>query len=67
MRAVNIARGQQTRTFELRAALSLAKLNDAMGRRKLAIDVLVPALNGFDKGRNLPEAEEAERLLAGET
>jgi class 3 adenylate cyclase/predicted ATPase len=67
MRAVNIAQSQQTRTFELRAALSLAKLHDAMGRRQLAIDVVAPALDGFDKGRNLPEAEEAERLLAGET
>jgi predicted ATPase len=32
MRSIEIARGQQTRTFELRAALSLAKLYKMTGR-----------------------------------
>ena len=63
MRAIKIARGQQTRTFELRAALSLAKLYHATGRDKVASELLVPALVGFNAGPEVPEVEEAERLL----
>ena len=44
MRAIEIARGQRTRTFELRAALSLAKLRQTTGREKVASELLVAAL-----------------------
>ena len=64
MRAIKIARGQQTRTFELRAALSLAKLYHATGRDQVASELLVPALVGFNAGPEVPEVEEAQRLLA---
>jgi predicted ATPase len=63
MRAIGIARGQQTRTFELRAALSLAKLYQATGRDQAARELLVPALVGFNAGPELPEVEEAQQLL----
>jgi class 3 adenylate cyclase/predicted ATPase len=63
MRAIEIARRQQTRTFELRAALSLAKLYKATGRDQLAGELLAPALVGFDAGPEVPEVEEAHRLL----
>src|SRR6478736_5639100 len=63
MRAIEIARGQQTRTFELRAALSLAKLYKATGRHQAASELLVPALLGFNPGPACPEVEEAQRLL----
>jgi predicted ATPase len=63
-RAIEIARGQQTKTFELRAALALAKLYNATGRGKLAREVLAPVLAAFDK-QDLAEIAEAERLLAG--
>jgi class 3 adenylate cyclase/predicted ATPase len=64
MRAIEIARGQQTRTFELRAALSLAKLYKATGRHQAASELLVPALLGFNPGPACPEVEEAQRLLS---
>jgi class 3 adenylate cyclase/tetratricopeptide (TPR) repeat protein len=64
MRAIHVARSQQTRTFELRAALSLAKLYQATGRDQAAGEFLVPALKGFEAGPEVPEVEEAQRLLA---
>jgi hypothetical protein len=63
MRAIDIARSQQTRTFELRAALSLAKFYQTAGRGQAAHELLVPALVGFDGGPEV-EVEEAQRLLA---
>jgi predicted ATPase len=63
MRAIEIARSQQTRTFELRAALSLAKFHQAMGRHQAASELLGPALVGFRAGPDVPEVEEAQRLL----
>jgi class 3 adenylate cyclase/tetratricopeptide (TPR) repeat protein len=63
MRAVEIARSQQTRAFELRAALSLAKLYQITGRRNAASELLVPVLVCFKAGSQIPEVEEAQRLL----
>jgi class 3 adenylate cyclase/tetratricopeptide (TPR) repeat protein len=62
-RAIDIARSQQTKTFELRAALSLAKLYEATGRGQVARELLVPALAGFNAAPEIPEVEEAQRLL----
>src|SRR6266478_3132527 len=50
MRAIDIARSQQTQTFELRAALSLAKFYRTTGRDQAAKELLVPTLVGFDAG-----------------
>jgi class 3 adenylate cyclase/tetratricopeptide (TPR) repeat protein len=63
MRAIEIARGQQTRTFELRAAVSLARLYKMTGRDRATGELLVPALVGFNPGPEVPEVEEAHRLL----
>jgi class 3 adenylate cyclase/tetratricopeptide (TPR) repeat protein len=63
MRAIEIARSQQTRMFELRAALSLAKLYQTTGRDHVASELLVPALVGFNAGPEVPEVDEARRLL----
>jgi predicted ATPase len=63
MRAIELTRSQQTRTFELRAALSLAKLYRTTGRDQAARELLVPALVGFNDGPEVPEVEEARRLL----
>ena len=64
MRAIDIARKQQTRTFELRAALSLAKLYQRIGRGQVASELLLPALVGFNAGPEVREVEEARGLLA---
>jgi len=62
-RALEIARSQQTKTFELRGALGLARLHSKNGRAGVMSEVLAPALVDFDVGQNLPEIEEAEELL----
>jgi tetratricopeptide (TPR) repeat protein len=61
--AIDIARSQRTKTFELRAALGLARLYVAKGRSKEVIEVLAPAIAAFDKGQDLPEIEAGESLL----
>ncbi len=62
-RALEIARSQQTKTFELRGALGLARLYITDGRAAAVSEVLAPALVDFDTGQDLPEIEEAEKLL----
>jgi len=61
-RALEIARSQQTKTFELRSALGLARLYSTNGRAGVS-EVLAPVLVDFDTGQDLPEIQEAEKLL----
>jgi predicted ATPase len=61
--AVAIARQQGTRSFELRAALSLAKLYQSTARPSKAHAVLLPALEGFSPTPVMPEIAEAQALL----
>jgi predicted ATPase len=63
IRATEIARAQHTRTFALRAALSLAKLYRVTGRDKAADELIVAALLGLNAGPHIPEVREAQRLL----
>jgi hypothetical protein len=63
MRAIEIARSQHTRTFELRATLSLAKLYRATGRNSGVRELLVAAVAGFTKGAEVPEVAEVNRFL----
>jgi predicted ATPase len=62
--AIAIARRQKARAFELRAALSLAKLYCATGRDEEASAVLRPALEGFAPSGEFSEIEEALALQA---
>ena len=62
-RAVEIARSQQTKTFELRSALGLARLHRINGRAGSVSEVLAPVLADFDTEQDLPEIQEAEKLL----
>jgi class 3 adenylate cyclase/predicted ATPase len=63
-RAIEIAGEQGTRSFELRAALSLAKLYQATARPAEAHAVLTPALEDFAPTPGMPEIAEAQALLA---
>jgi predicted ATPase len=63
--AIAIAQQQRARSFELRAALSLAKFYQATGRGEAARELLGPSVAGFIEGPELPEVEQANRLLAG--
>jgi predicted ATPase len=62
--AIAVAKQQTTRTFELRAALSLAKLYQSIGRPAEAHAVLAPALEGFSPTPEMPQIAEAQALLA---
>jgi predicted ATPase len=62
--AIAIAQSQKARSFELRAALSLAKLYRAANRDADAHAVLAPAVEGFPPTLQLPELAEAQTLLA---
>ena len=62
--AVAIAQQQKARSFELRAALSLAKLYHSTGRDVDAHDILAPALEGFAPTLEMPEIAEGQALLA---
>jgi predicted ATPase len=62
--ALAVAKQQGTRSFGLRAALSLAKLYQSTGRPIEAHAVLAPALEGFAQTPEMSEIAEAEALLA---
>ena len=62
--AIAVAKQQGTRSFELRAALALAKLYQSTGRPADAHAVLAPALEGFSPTPEMPEIAEAQALLA---
>ncbi len=61
--AIAVAQQQKARSFELRAALSLAKLYQSTGRPIDAHDVLGPALAGFSPTPEFPQIAEAQALL----
>ena len=61
--AVAVAKRQGTRSFELRAALSLAKLYQSTGRPADAYAVLAPALEGFAPTPEMPEIAKAQALI----
>ncbi len=60
--AIAIAREQKARSFELRAALSLAKLYQLTDRATEAQAVLSSALEGFSPRPEFPEIAEAQAL-----
>jgi class 3 adenylate cyclase/predicted ATPase len=62
--AIAIAQSQKARSFELRAALSLAKLYRAANRDADALAVLAPAVDGFPPTQQFPELAEAQTLLS---
>ena len=62
--AIAVAKQQGTRSFELRAALALAKLYRVTGRDAEAHAVLWPAIEGFAPTTEMPEVAEAQETIA---
>ena len=62
--AIAVAQSQKARSFELRAALSLAKLYRAANRDADAQAVLAPVVEGFLPTQQFPELTEAQTLLS---
>jgi class 3 adenylate cyclase/predicted ATPase len=61
--AIAVAQRQGTRSFEARAAMSLAKLYQSTDRPAEAHAVLAPALEGFSPTPEMPEIAEAQALM----
>ena len=61
--AMTIARRQQTRSWELRAALSLSRLWQQQGQRAAARALLAPIYGWFTEGFDTADLQEARALL----
>ena len=62
-RAIAIARAQQAKSWELRAATSLARLWRDHGKRQQARDLLAPVYGWFTEGFDTLDLREAKALL----
>jgi predicted ATPase len=61
--ALDIARQQQAKSLELRAATSLARLWQSQGKRQDAYDLLTPVYGWFTEGFDTTDLKEAKALL----
>jgi predicted ATPase len=62
--ALDIARQQQAKSVELRAAMSLARLWQQQGKRTEAYALLAPVYHWFTEGFDTADLQEAKSLLA---
>jgi predicted ATPase len=61
--ALDIARRQQAKSLELRAAVSLARLWQHQGKRAAAYELLAPVYGWFTEGFDTDDLQEAKALL----
>jgi predicted ATPase/class 3 adenylate cyclase len=62
-RALAVARRQQAKSLELRAAMSLARLWQRQGKRTAAYELLAPIYGWFTEGFDTADLQEAKALL----
>jgi predicted ATPase len=62
-RALAIARQQQAKSWELRAAMSMAQLWRDQGKRDEARELLAPVYGWFTEGFNTLDLKQAKALL----
>jgi predicted ATPase len=62
-RALAVARAQQAKSWELRAATSMARLWRDQGRCDEARELLAPVYGWFTEGFGTPDLQEAKSLL----
>jgi tetratricopeptide (TPR) repeat protein len=62
-RALTVARQQQAKSWELRAATSMARLWRDQGKRDQALDLLAPVYGWFTEGFDTLDLKEAKALL----
>ena len=62
-RALEVARAQQAKSWELRASMSVARLWRDQGKHHEAHDLLVPVYNWFTEGFDTPDLKETKALL----
>ena len=61
--ALSVARAQQAKSLELRAATSLARLWQAQAKTTAARDLLAPVYQSFSEGFDTPDLKDAKELL----
>ena len=62
-KAIAIAQNQQAKSWELRAATSLAKLWQSQNKRKEAYELLAPVYGWFTEGFDMADLKDAKALL----
>ena len=62
-RALDVARRQEARSLELRAAMSLARLWQQQGKRAEAYELLAPIYGWFTEGFDTADLKDAKALL----
>jgi predicted ATPase len=62
-RALAVARQQQAKSWERRAAMSIARLRRDQGKRQQAHDLLAPVYGWFTEGFDTLDLKQAEALL----
>jgi predicted ATPase len=62
-RALAVARRQQAKSWELRAAISVARLRRDQGKRDEARDLLAPVYGWFTEGFDTFDLKQAKVLL----
>ena len=62
-RALDVARRQQAKSLELRAAMSLSRLWQQQGKRAAAHALLAPIYGWFTEGFDTADLQEAKALL----
>jgi predicted ATPase len=63
-RALDVARRQEAKALELRAAMSLSRLWQQQGKRQAAYDLLAPIYHWFTEGFDTADLQDARALLA---
>jgi predicted ATPase len=61
--ALQTARSQGARSFELRVAMSLARLWQKQGKHQDALELLTPVYDWFTEGLDTGDLKEAKSLL----
>ena len=62
-RALDVARRQEAKSLELRAAMSLSRLWQQQGKRVEAYELLTPVYGWFTEGFDTADLQEAKALL----
>ena len=62
-RALDVARRQEAKSLELRAAMSLSRLWQQQGKRTEAQELLAPIYSWFTEGFDTADLQEAKALL----
>ena len=62
-RAIELARSQQAKWFELRASLSLSRLRRRQGKYPPVGEVLLQVYDWFTEGVNTPDLQAAKEFL----